>query len=239
MSHSVYSTFRSPQGNKFRRPAIPMHDDSGVMSDSPYGYHSVGRRSEGVKGVFTPPVTAYPTSYPVNYYGRGPLTQAGTVAARRPPQISNGPQSLESKLGSGFNTLPGRLHRGVRVYDPLNNVNRFSSRRPDPVETAPLNNFDYYRTQQQTSFQPPPGPSRQCPSPQSFLDYDGDDDEDRMSYLHSKGAAPEHHMARGKPAPENKSSLLLSSEENRSIFDILGRGRQVRGKKYEEKVLIF
>ncbi len=39
---------------------------------------------------------------------------------------------------------------------------------------------------------------------------------------------PPVQIRKSKPLPENKPSLLLSRDENQTIFDILGKGRQVR-----------
>lgn len=214
----MYSSFRtSPASNRQHTSVINGVNTVG-HGGIHYGWtHSLGRHSsEGIyaKPVAVSPIQAQPVNYPSHYH-QPQQSQSNHDGIYRTSSVAG----FDRKLGNGFNTLPSSLYRGVRLYDPLNNVTRFS-RRSDSVETGSLNNFDFYRSQQQ---QQSPSGSGAPPSPTT--DYE---DSDTMSYQHSKLAAPEHPaMTRGKPPPENKPSLLLSADENRSIFEILGRGRQV------------
>ncbi|ODN00646.1 Neural Wiskott-Aldrich syndrome protein [Orchesella cincta] len=130
-----------------------------------------------------------------------PQHPGGSATLRRSPTVTSHEYAyMESRVGNGFSTLPSSFNRGVRGYDPLNTApNRFKRRTDSFVETGSLNNFDFYRSQQGGSVSPSP-------------DYDAN-----MSY---------QQPVMRKPPPENKPSLLLSPDENRLIFEILGRGRQ-------------
>lgn len=210
----MYSSFRTPPANRQRPPVLNGYQTvSGAVNPYAYGGYSsstLGRRTEGI---YAAPAHLAQANYPRQANWQPEVH--GYAAVNRSPSTVG----VHSKLGNGFNTLPSNLYRGVRTYDPLNNVNRFSKRQSDLADTGSLNNFDYYRSQQTQSSSATGRP----PSPTT--DYDSDD---RMSYPQSKLAPPEHSaMTRGKPPPENKPSLLLSPDENRFIFEILGRGRQV------------
>lgn len=162
---------------------------------------------------------------------------------------SPGPVSPSSAYVYSYNNTVGRRSNGgvvgfgnrVEVIDGLV-MNRFQKPSQKIYSgTSDVMRSDFYRNPP-GSFSVPSSPH--IPRSPGYA-YNNDDSFEseadvppyyEMSYNNSYGsqyppAVPENPPPTSrKPPPENKPSLLLTREENQIIYDILGKGRQVRSK---------
>jgi hypothetical protein len=136
-----------------------------------------------------------------------------------------------SSFGGGPHTAAGTV-----VVDGLV-MNRFQ--KPQEIYAKSSNvimNSDFYRGPAASEVSPPP-PLRfqgEYSRDDSFEDADSPNssysqEQETMSYNNNyPPAIPENPPNSRRPPPDNKASLLLSREENQVVFDILGKGRQVK-----------
>lgn len=193
MNHNNgYATHRDPQAkNTLRSRPFLVNKESGIISDSQYNSYTLGRRER--ENFANSKASSKPIVSPTS------------------PSVANRIAGLEGAAGiSGHKTLPSKLHRPQQ--DPLNNASsRFNKKAAEP---APLNNFSYYRSQQETS-------SPKSPPQQSQLT--------NKSYVQSK-AAQEVQLERGwnrSSSQDHNLSLLLTQDENLCVAEMLGNDRQV------------
>lgn len=194
----------------------------------------------------------YFTYNPANFVYKKPSFQQAHAAHANPYSTFGRrdlPKFSSFRAGSGGPGPQGQ----AQVVDGFV-VNRFSKPTPTQSQSSPVPspspkgnrgtvlNSEFYRNPEGKSQEPEEEVLRE--REESFEDsfeadvdippdYDFEEIEDNMANSnHHLPSVPENPPpTRGKAPPENRPSLLLSREENQTVFDILGKGRQVREKK--------
>lgn len=150
------------------------------------------------------------------------------------------PRNFRGNVNYNYNTSVAMNQEGrsmstfnTEVIDGMV-MNRF--RRPNELQYHPqaqnqVMNMNFYRA--------PTSP--RTPSPGYFSQSSFDNIEMSSPYHNSSNppALPDYPPSSRKPPPENKPSLLLNREENLTIFEILGKGRQVSVISHYNSIIVF